>query len=146
MHYIVVMPVISVRLSNEDLHARLKNRALQESVGVSPLAERLIDEGLRMSAHPYVYFRSGASGRRPVLVGGPEVANVVSAIVGGDVPVDERRARASQMLAIPLRLVDAALAYYAEFTDEIDQWLARRSDEADRAEAAWRTQQQLLSG
>jgi hypothetical protein len=33
------------------------------------LAERYIEEGLRMDEHPLVYFREGASGRRPALLG-----------------------------------------------------------------------------
>ncbi|MCB1028810.1 MAG: hypothetical protein KDB24_13725 [Microthrixaceae bacterium] len=47
---------------------------------------RLIDEGLRAEAHPSVIFRDGPAGRRPVLIGGPEVSDVIGAIVGGDVP------------------------------------------------------------
>lgn len=89
-------------------------------------------------AHPMVIFRAGPTGRRPVLVGGPEVADVIGAIVGGDVPADERRVRAAEVLAIPTTLVDAALAYYADFTDEIDALLAERSQRADELEAAWR--------
>jgi hypothetical protein len=33
------------------------------------LAERHIEEGLRMDEHPLVYFREGASGRRPAPLG-----------------------------------------------------------------------------
>lgn len=79
-----------------------------------------------------------------MLAGGPEVADVIGAIVGGDVPVAERRERAARMLAIPPALVDAALAYYADYTDEIDGSLAERVTAADNAEAAWRRQQELL--
>src|SRR3546814_13155480 len=60
------------------------------------LAERLIDEGLRMDAHPSVTFREGPTGRRPALVGGPEIVDVIGALVRGDVPVDQRRVRAAQ--------------------------------------------------
>ena len=41
-------------------------------------------------------------------------------------------------------MVDAALAYYAEFTGEIDDALAERARMADAAEAAWRREQALL--
>jgi hypothetical protein len=47
---------------------------------MSPLAERLIDEGLRMDDHPLIVFRSGPAGRRPALAGGPDIAEVVGAI------------------------------------------------------------------
>ena len=138
------MPVVSIRFSDEPLHRRLKNSAHQRSVGVSTLAERLIDEGLRMDAHPSVVFRESAWRRRPVLVGGPEVADVIGAIVDGDVPVDHRRSRAAELLGITEALVDAALAYYADYTDEIDGELATRAQLADEAETSWRRQRALL--
>ena len=142
--YTVAMSVVSIRFSDEPLHRRLKDSAHQRSVGVSTLAERLIDEGLRMEAHPAVVFREGTSGRRPVLIGGPEIADAIGAIVDGDVPVDQRRSRAAGLLGITEALVDAALAYYAEYTDEIDADLATRARVADAAEALWHRQQALL--
>ena len=142
--YSVVMPVVSIRFSDEPLHERLRDAARRQNVAVSTLAERLIDEGLRSEAHPLVVFRPGPAGRRALLVGGPEVVDVIGAIVGGDVPVAERRSRAAELLGICDLLVDAALAYYAEFTDEIDEALAERRRAADAAEAAWRRQQTLL--
>ncbi|MCP4961642.1 MAG: CopG family transcriptional regulator [Actinomycetia bacterium] len=138
------MAVVSIRFSDEPVHERLRESARRSSVAISALAERLIDEGLRSEAHPLVVFRSGPAGRRAVLVGGPEVADVVGSVVGGDVAVEQRRARAADLLAISEAQVDAAMAYYAEFTDEIDAVLARRIREADEAEALWRRQQDLF--
>ena len=138
------MPVVSIRFSDEPLHRRLKASAHRHDVAVSTLAERLIDEGLRMEAHPMAVFRDGPSGRRPVLVGGPEVADVIGAIVGGDVPAAQRRGRAADLLGVPLPLVDAALAYYADYTDEIDELLAERTRLAEEAERSWRRQRELL--
>lgn len=140
------MPVVSIRFSDEPLHERLKDSAHRHRVGVSTLAERLIDEGLRTEAHPLIVFRNGPSGRRAVLVGGPEVVDVIGAIVGGDVPVERRRSRAAEILDIPEVLVDAALAYYTDFTDEIDSVLADRTRVADAAEKAWHRQRTLLEG
>jgi len=138
------MPVVSIRFSDEPVHRRLKDSASRHGVGVSTLAERLIDEGLRMEAHPLVVFRDGASARRPVLVGGPEVVDVIGTIVGGDVPVDQRRSRAAKLLGISETLVDVALAYYADFTAEIDAALADRARAADAAEKSWQRQRALL--
>lgn len=142
--YTVVMAVVSIRFSDEPLHGRLKESARRRGQGVSPLAERLIDEGLRMEAHPAVLFRDGPAGRRTVLVGGPEVADVIGAIVGGDVPAAQRRSRAAELLGLSEAMVDAALAYYAEFTEEIDAALTERTRAAEEAEAAWRRRQALL--
>lgn len=91
-----------------------------------------------------VSFRDGPAGRRPVLAGGPEVADVIGAIVGGDVTVGERRSRAADLLGVSEPLVDAALAYYADYTDEIDELLAERVRLADEAEASWNRQRELL--
>jgi hypothetical protein len=142
--YDVVMAVVSIRFSDDALHRRLKDRAERHGVPISTLAERLIDEGLRMEAHPLVVFRDGPAGRRPVLVGGPEVVDVIGALVGGDVPPDRRRSRAAELLGISEALVDGALAYYADFTDEIDAMLENRSQRAEEAEATWRRQRALL--
>ena len=142
--YNVVMPVVSIRFSDEPLHERLRETAHRENVAISTLAERLIDEGLRSRAHPLVLFRSGPAGRRAVLIGGSEVADVIGAIVGGDVPPPKRRSRAAELLGITEAEVDAAFAYYAEFTDEIDAVLADRARQAEVVEASWRRQQALL--
>jgi hypothetical protein len=138
------MAVVSIRFTDEPLHGRLKDRARRSRTSVSSLAERLIDEGLRTEAHPAVIFRDGPAGRRPVMVGGPDLIDVVGAIVGGDVPTDERRERAAEMLGVTVGLVDAAMAYYAEFTDEVEQLMAELANDAVVAEAAWRRQQELL--
>lgn len=138
------MSVVSIRFSDQPVHDRLREAARRQRVALSTLAERLIDEGLRSEAHPMVIFRPGPGGRRPVLVGGPEVADVIGAIVGGDVPPVERRDRAADLLGIPVVLVDAALGYYADFTDEIDGVLAERAHRAEEMEAAWRRQRAVL--
>lgn len=143
-NYNVVMPVVSIRFKDEPLHRRLKASAHRHDVGVSTLAERLIDEGLRMEAHPLVTFRDGPAGRRPVLIAGPEVADVIGAMVEGDVPVDQRRSRAADLLGMTEAMVDSAVAYYADYTVEIDAWLAERARLADEAEASWRRQRSLL--
>ena len=91
-----------------------------------------------------VVFRDGPSGRGPVLVGGPEVSDVVGTIVGGDVPVEQRRFRSADMLGLSEAMVDAAMAYYADYSDEVDMALNLRADLANTAEAAWKRQQELL--
>ena len=102
-------------------------------------------EGLRMKDHPAICFRDGPAGRRAVLIGGPEVADMVSALIGGDVPVEERRARVAEMMCLQESLVAAALAYYAEHTSEIDDQITARHEAADRYEQLWMRQQELLA-
>ena len=138
------MPVVSVRFSSEPVYQRLKANAFARRQAISSLAERLIDEGLRMDTHPAIVFRDGPTGRRPALAGGPEIIDVIGAIVGGDVPVEQRRTRVAELMAISVAQVDASLAYYADHTAEIDAALAERARVADEAEAAWRRRQALL--
>lgn len=140
------MTVVSIRFRVNDVHTRLKALAARRRMSSSTLAEQLIDEGLRMEDHPMIVFRDGPSGRRPVIAGGPDVAEVVGAIVGGDVPVDARSGRAADLLGLSPRQVDAAMAYYAEFSDEIDAALRENEAVAEREEALWRRRRQLLSG
>lgn len=99
-----------------------------------------------MDAHPMVVFRDGPSGRRPALMGGPDVAEVVGVIVGGDSPVDARSKRAGELLGLTPAQVDASMSYYAEFTDEIDAERRVNDEIAEREETLWRRSRQLLSG
>ena len=143
--YAVVMPVVSIRFADTPLYERLKKIARRRGLSISTLAQRLIDEGLRMDAHPLIEFRDYASGRRPALVGGPQIVWVIDAMVGGDVPAEQRRVRTAELMNLSLAQVDAALAYYADHTAEVDTDIAERQRFAEEAEAAWRRQQALLS-
>lgn len=136
---------MSLRFPDELTLDRLRDQARRRDSSMSSLAARLIEEGLRMEEHPAICFRDGPAGRRAVLVGGPEVTDVVSALIGGDVPVEERRARVAEMMCLRESLVDAALAYYAEFTAEIDAEIAAREEAADKHQELWMRQQALLA-
>lgn len=136
---------VSVRFRQSSVVERLKAEASRRGESSSSLAEELIDEGLRLRRHPLVTFRDGATGRRAALVGGPDIWEVVSGIVGGDVPGDQRRDRAVEVFGLRPAQVDAAMAYYAEFTDEIDAEISLNAEVADEAEALWHRQQALLA-
>lgn len=136
---------MSLRFPDESIPDRLREQARSRDSSMSALAARLIKEGLRMDAHPAVCFRDGPAGRRAVLIGGPEVADVVSALIGGNVPVEQRRARVAEMMCLRESQVDAALAYYAEHTSEIDDDITARQEAADKHEQLWMRQQELLA-
>ena len=53
--------------------------------------------------------------------------------------------RAVAEFGLRRQLVEAALAYYAEFTQEVDSWIAANNNEADELEGRWRRQQNLLA-
>lgn len=142
--YTVVMHPVSVRFKDEAVADRLRDEAATRDRSLSALAEQLIDEGLRMRRHPMVVFRDGPAGRRAALAGGPDVWEVVSGTVGGDLPPAERVARSAELFALPRRAVEAALAYYADHTEEVDERIAANDRAAAEAEAAWHRQRELL--
>lgn len=108
--------------------------------------EQLGSDDAGVVTHPVsVSFRDGPAGRRAHLVGGPDVWEFIDGLVGGDIPADERISRAVDVFGLPRPLVEAALTEYAEFTDEVDAQLECNRDSAERAEAQWRRQQDLLA-
>lgn len=98
-----------------------------------------------MRRHPLTVFSPGPSGRRASLVGGPDVWEVVAGVIGGDVAPSKRVQRAVDLFGLRPEQVEAALAYYAEFTDEVDAQIEANRAAADEAEELWRRQRELLA-
>ncbi|MGH2719743.1 MAG: hypothetical protein ACRDJU_14365 [Actinomycetota bacterium] len=139
------MHPISVRFRDAAVPPRLKAEADGRGLSASGLAEELIDEGLRLRRHPAITFRDGATGRRAALVGGPDVWEVIGGLLGGDLAPDGRVQRAVDLFQLRRDQVEAALAYYAEFTDKIDGRIAANAATAEEAEGLWERQQRLLT-
>ena len=144
--YIVTMTVLSIRFKRPGAYERLKRGAARRAESISSVGERLIDEGLRMEAHPGIVFRDGPSGRRAALAAGPDVWEVAGLLRGLRGSVEERVADAAIQLGLTESRVRATSRYYAEFTDEIDAEIALNDDIADRELAAWENERRLLSG
>jgi hypothetical protein len=136
---------LSIRFDPEILE-RLRRRT-RAVPGATPsgLAERLVDEGLRMAEHPGIAFKDGPSGRRAALALGPDVWEVVKAAR----EMDERGDAAMQAVADLLNLTDeqvrVALRYYADHQGEVDAEVALAEEESVRAEEAWLIQQRILA-
>lgn len=144
--YNVVIPVLSIRFKRPGAYERLKRGAARRAESISSAGERLIDEGLRMEAHPGIVFRDGPSGRRAGLSTGPDVCEVVGLLLGLKGSVEERVATAAAQLGLTEGQVRATSRYYAKHTDEIDAEIARNEDMADIELAAWENERRLLSG
>jgi hypothetical protein len=97
------------------------------------LAQRYVEEGLRMDDHPLVRYADGPAGRRARLIGGPDVWEVISVAHDNDGDLDETAA----YIELPLGLVQAAAAYYGAYQEEIDEWIERNRREADEAHATF---------
>jgi hypothetical protein len=125
--------------------------AANPGMSLSSAANRLVDEALRMNEHPGVVFRPGPTGRRAGLVGGPDVWEVVRAVKSarGTEPglaEDDLLALIAENTGILVRLIRAAVRYWASYPDEIDAEIAAAEAAEDTAEDAWRRERQLLAG
>ncbi|MBO0870301.1 MAG: hypothetical protein J2P15_17240 [Micromonosporaceae bacterium] len=135
---------LSIRFDTS-LLARLRARAASATGGnTSALAQRLVDEGLRMADHPGVVFKDGPSGRRAALACGPDVWEIVKFLR----EIDERGSAAleaaTEVFAIDLNRITMAVSYYGHFRDEIDAEIATADQASIEAEEAWRAQQRLI--
>jgi uncharacterized protein (DUF433 family) len=129
------------RLSDE-LLASLEERARDRGESANALAERLLEEGLRRDTHPLIDFRERGAGRRPGLVGTRlDVAHIVDTFELEDNSVSATAEYFSQ----PEHHVRAALRYYADYRDEIDEWRAQAREFADREYQAWLREQDVLA-
>jgi hypothetical protein len=121
--------------------ARLDQRAHQIRETRTGLAERYLEEGLRMDEHPGIGFVDGPAGRRAFLLGtGLDVWQVIDVVKANRGSV----AAAARYLEVPEALLRVATRYYAAFPDEIDDWRDRNQAIADREEAAARAERAML--
>jgi uncharacterized protein (DUF433 family) len=124
---------LSVRLNDATL-ARLGSRARRVHLPPRTLAQRYVEEGLRMDEHPLVRFADGPAGRRARLVGtGKDIWEIIAIVRDND----GDPAEAARYLEIPLGLVQAAIAYYGAYTAEIDQLIDLNAQETEEAHAAF---------
>jgi uncharacterized protein (DUF433 family) len=107
------------------------------------LVDRLLGEALRLERHPLIRFHEGASGRRQPMVVGTRlyVHQVIATVRASDSDIDE----AATYLAVAPRLVRAAVEYYAEFSDEVDDDAAGASRIELDERARWERQQRALA-
>lgn len=124
--------------------AKLDERARRRSEPKARTAERLIDEGLRMEDHPGVAFRDGPAGRRAALAGGPDVWEVIETLHGTGLAGEEAVSATAQWGNLTPVQVLAAVRYYAEYRDEVDDRIRLNREEAERQRAAWERMQAAL--
>jgi uncharacterized protein (DUF433 family) len=124
---------LSLRLGEATIR-RLGLRASRSHMPPRTLAQRYVEEGLRMDDHPLVRFADGPAGRRARLIGtGKDVWEVIATVRDNDGDLTET----ARYLQMPLGLVQAAVSYYGAYTDEIDEWIVGNEREAAEAHAAW---------
>lgn len=121
---------------------RLTVRARRAGLAPRTLAQRLVEEGLRREDHPLIRFADGPSGRRAALVGsGLDVWETIEAVRENDRDAEQ----AAQALEIPTGLIQAAIAYYGDYQEEIDAEIALNHAEWERGYAAAETGRRALA-
>jgi len=95
----------------------------------SSVAARLVDEGLRMDEHRGITFPDGPIGRRATLVGGPDVWEVIRAVQSAraaepDLAKGDLLELVAENSGLPARLVRTAVAYWAEYPDDVESLIA----------------------
>lgn len=121
----------------------LADYARQAGAKKSTVVVSAVREWLRMQAHPGVVFVATASGeRRAALSAGPQVWTVAEAWLQHD--KDERTAAVvADALGLSAVDVENALAYWADYQDEIDDLISRNHASQDEALAAWERRRAL---
>jgi hypothetical protein len=104
-----------------------------------------------MNEHPGIVFRPGPAGRRAGLVSGPDVWEVVRAVRSAraaepGLADDDLFALIAGNTGVPVRLLRAAVRYWASYPDEIDAEIASAQAAEDAAEDAWRRSEPRTSG
>ena len=125
--------------------------AANPGMSLSSAANRLVDEAMRMAEHPGVIFRSGPTGRRAALAGGPDVWEVIRAVKSAhaaepELDSDDLVNMVSDNTGIARRLLTTAVRYWAAYPGEVDAEIAAAEAAEEAAEQAWLRERQLLAG
>ena len=104
-----------------------------------------------MAEHPGVIFRSGPTGRRAALAGGPDVWEVIRAIKSAHAAEpglnsDDLISLIGENTGVALRLVSTAVRYWAAYPGEVDAEIAAADAAEEAAQQAWLRERQLLAG
>jgi hypothetical protein len=133
----------AIRIESETLIA-LRERSAQSGEPIVRLAQRYIGEGMRLDRHPGIVFRDGPAGRRAVVIGGPDVWEVIAAARSAP----ERGETLIQVLAerigVPVEKIRIAVSYYGEYPAEVDRFIAANEQEAEQLERALENERRLL--
>ncbi|MBI2982807.1 MAG: hypothetical protein HYY42_01225 [Chloroflexi bacterium] len=131
---------LSLRMESKT-RERLAERARSERTSQGALVNRYVEEGLRRDRHPRITFVARISGRVPSLLARPRL--LVAHIVETWRASRKDPTATARYFGMAEEEVLAALAYYAEFRTEVDDWIAWNRTEADRLEREWRSEQKL---
>jgi hypothetical protein len=108
------------------------------------LAQRYIDEGMRLDRHPGIAFRDGPAGRRAVIIGGPDVWEVIVAARNAPERGEPLINVLAERTGVAPEKIRTAIRYYAEHQDDVDRSIALNEEEADRLERTLERERHIL--
>jgi hypothetical protein len=133
----------AVRIESETLRA-LRERSAQSGEPIVRLAQRYISEGMRLDGHPGIFFRDGAAGRRAVVIGGPDVWEVIAAARSAPERGEQLVGALAERTGSPVEKIRTAIRDYGEFPEEVDRFIAANEQEAAQLERVLENEQRLL--
>jgi hypothetical protein len=139
----------SVRFEEQVLERLNAFVASHPGMSLSSAGNQLVDEALRVQEHPQIVFRDGPVGRRARLIGGPDIWEVIAAIQSTriaepELGADEIVTLVADTAGLAPQQVRAALAYWADYPTEVDQFLRHARAETDQAVLRWEREHELL--
>jgi len=95
-----------------------------------------------MDEHRGITFREGPIGRRATLIGGPDVWEVIRAVKSAraaepDLAEGDLLEMVAENSGLPVRLVRAAVAYWADYPDEVDALVEHDARVQSQMSTAW---------
>ncbi len=119
----------SIRFEERVLARLLEYSVRHPGLSSSSAASRFVDEGLRMEVHPGVIFRDGPFGRRALLVGGPDIWEIIRAVRSArqaEPELDEQELvdLVSENSGVTERMLRIAIDYRSDYPEEIDALIA----------------------
>lgn len=134
--------VFTMRADRRTLR-QLEEEARRYGLAPRTLAERMIEEGVKMRRHPGIVFIDRPGGRSAVLAGRPRLSvwQIVQAMRSS-----ETRTAALKWLSLDEASLDRALAYAEEHSDEIEAAIRANDVAYERAERLSPSSAELISG
>ena len=121
----------------------LADYARQAGAKKSSVVVGAVREWLRMQAHPGIVFVPTVSGeRRAALAVGPQVWTIAEAWQQHD-KGERTAAVVADALGLTVADVEIALAYWADYRDEVDELISRHHASQDEALHAWERRRAL---
>ena len=133
----------AIRIESETLNA-LRQRSAQSGEPIVRLAQRYIGEGMRLDRHPGIVFRDGPAGRRAVVIGGPDVWEVIAAARSAPERGESLLTALAERIGASPERIRIAVRYYGEYPEEVDRFIANNEREAQELARALANEQRLL--